>query len=233
MRDLPTLEADDQDTFPVALQAWLSPAFPVGSFAYSQGLEWAVETGAVRELASLEIWLRALLRQGSLHNDLILISMVRRTTTLREVCDLAELAAALQPSRERADEALQQGWSFLEAYHAAWASCAARRIELPAGVSVTLPVALGLAARAHDISLSATLSAYGNSFLMTLISAAIRLGAVGQFDGQRCLVALLPALREVCACAREATLDDLGGCTFAADIASMKHETQTTRLFRS
>ena len=92
---------------------------------------------------------------------------------------------------------------------------------------------MAIAARDYRLPLPATLEAYGMSFHANLISAAIRLGVTGQFDGQRILAALLPDVRRVARLAENATEDDLGGATFAADIASMKHETQKVRLFRS
>ena len=145
--------------------------------------------------------------------------------------DLAELSAAMQPSKERAEEALVQGQAFVDAYRAAWAENGGA-FPLAEG-PVTLPVAVGQAARARGLPLQAALLGYATAFATNLVSAAIRLGPIGQFDGQRVLVALLPELRETCRLALNATEDDLGSAIFAADLASILHETQTTRLFRS
>ena len=219
------------DTFPAELLIWLSPAFPIGAFAYSQGLETAVARGWVRDAATLTAWLSSLARHGSLRNDLIMLSLVRRASDDGTIRELAELSAALQPSKERSEEALVQGQAFMEAFRAAWAE--PDESLAPAGGPVTLPVAVGQAARARGLPLQATLIAYATAFTTNLVSAAIRLGAIGQFDGQRMLAALLPELRETCRLALNATEDDLGSATFAADLASILHETQTTRLFRS
>ncbi len=221
----------DECEFPAELLIWLSPAFPVGSFAYSQGLETAIAHGWVSDLVTLTAWLSMLTKHGSLRNDLIMLSLVHRAPDNAAIRHLAELAAAMQPSKERADEATVQGGAFADAYRAAWAN---PDKSVPSSKDpVTLPVAAGLAARARDLRLPATLLAYATAFATNLVSAAIRLGVIGQFDGQRVLAALLPELREVAQLALNSTEDDLGSATFAADLASILHETQTTRLFRS
>ena len=224
-------QSGSNDAFPAELLIWLTPTFPIGSFAYSQGLETAVARGWVSDAETLTAWLTALARHGSLRNDLIILSLVHRASADAAVGDLAELAAAMQPSKERAEEALVQGQAFLDAYHAAWAERGDpfSPVEGP----ITLPVAVGQAARARSLPLQATLIAYATAFTTNLVFVAIRLGAIGQFDGQRVLAALLPELRETCRLALNATEDDLGGAAFAADLASILHETQTTRLFRS
>ncbi len=226
-------EDNNSAPFPAELMIWLSPAFPVGGFAYSQGLETAVARGWVSDAESLTNWLAALARHRALRNDLIILSLVRRAPDAARIGSLAELAAALQPSKERAEEALLQGQAFLEAYRAAWAESERRSFEPPDEAPVTLRVAVGLAARAHGLDPVATLMAYATAFSTNLVSAAIRLGIVGQFDGQRVLARLLPDLREQCRFAVTAGEDDLGSAAFAADLASILHKTLTVRLFRS
>ncbi|MCC2112527.1 MAG: urease accessory protein UreF [Hyphomicrobiales bacterium] len=217
--------------FPVELLIWLSPAFPIGSFAYSQGLETAVADGLVIDAATLEAWLAALTRHGALGNDLVILSLAYRAATDAERDEIAELAAALQPSAERYFEAVTQGEAFVTAYREAWSR--GGRIVLGVGLRPTLAVAVGLAARVSAIDLAATLLAYGAAFHGNLVSAAVRLGIVGQYDSQRVLAALIPELRRRAAGAIAATRDDLGSACFAADLAAMLHETQTTRLFRT
>jgi urease accessory protein len=233
MLDRPESEDRGAAAFPAELMIWLSPVFPVGAFAYSQGLETAAERGWVKDAATLTEWLAALARYGTLRNDVILLSLVHRARDQAAIIALAELAAALQPSRERADEAAVQGAAFINAYRAAWTAGEMRPSQFPQGGPVTPPVAVGIAARAHCFPLLSTLIAYGAAFQSNLVSAAIRLGVVGQFDGQRVLAALLPVLREVCGSAITASEEDLGSASFVADLASILHETQTTRLFRS
>jgi urease accessory protein len=219
--------------FPAELLIWLSPAFPIGSFAHSQGLEAAVARGQIFDAVSLLGWLASLAAHGALRNDLIILSLVRRAADDGEVGALAELSAAMQPSRERAEEALTQGQAFLAAYRAGWSGNAPCEFAVPADTPITLPVAVGLASRAHALPLEATLIAYATAFQTNLVSAAIRLGVIGQFDGQRVLAKLLPDLRAACDFPIRAGEGDLGSATFAADLASIAHETQMTRLFRS
>lgn len=216
--------------FPGELMIWLSASFPVGGFAYSQGLETATQKAWVKDRSSLTEWLSALLHHGALKNDLILISLIQRLQDESGVKDFVELAGALQPSAERAAEAVGQGGSFVQAYEAAW--CEGHSPYAPSSI-VTLPAALAIAARHHSVPVEATLEAYAITFLNNLISAAIRLSVVGQFDGQRIMASLLVDIRLVCADARTATENDLGSATYGADLAAMLHETQTTRLFRS
>jgi urease accessory protein len=236
MRDGPP-ELPDADAVPPAeLMAWLSPVFPTGGFAYSQGLELACERGWVRDRDTLEQWLAALIDHGALRNDLILISLVHRASGSPALHDLAELAAALQPSRERAEDALVQGRSFAEAYEQAWAAHAPAPGDWLRGIDphrLTLPIAYGLALRAYALPLAPALVGFAMATLNNAVSAAIRLSATGQYDGQRVLAALLPRVRRSCAIANAASMDDLGSATFAADLASLLHETQATRLFRS
>lgn len=233
MRDGPPSPPPIAPAFPAVLLAWLTPNFPVGGYAYSQGLEQAIADGVVKDATSLEAWLHAITQRGALWNDLVLAACVMRATSRAEIADIAELSLALQPSRERADEARVQGFAFAEAYRAGWAE----RAPLPDvgldDLTGSLAVAFAIAARQYGFAPGQALPAFALAFQNNLVSAAIRLGAIGQFDGQRVLAALTPATIESCSRAANATLDDLGSATFAADLASLLHETLTTRLFRS
>ena len=237
MRDAPPQPTDpslsSSGHFPGELLVWLSPAFPVGGFAYSQGLETAVASGSVTNAETLRAWLHAVLRHGSLRNDLILMALILHSENVDELKEIAELAGALHPSAERAKEARDQGRNFRDAYLAAWRPTDAAPSPIDNIDPITLPIAVALAAREHTLHVADTLEAYAIAALSNQLSAAIRLGVVGQFDGQRVLAALFPVLRDVAAIAAASTREDLGSATFGADLASMLHETQTTRLFRS
>jgi urease accessory protein len=208
------------------LLAWLSPAFPTGGYAYSHGLEWAVEQGDITDGDSLRAWLADVLAHGSGRNDAILLRHAHRAcrdgTALGEIADLA---ATLAPSRERRAEMLDQGAAFIAAA-APW-----RPPNLPSPVAY--PVAVGALAGAHGIAEDATAAAYLQTFATNLISAAVRLVPLGQSAGLRVLAALEPVILDVARASSAATLDDLGGCAFRSDLAAMRHETQYTRLFRS
>lgn len=232
MRDADTdTGANATRAFPGELMIWLSASFPVGGFAYSQGLETAIEKDWVTDRDTLTDWLRALLRHGSLRNDLIFISLIQCASGSAETHDLVALAGAMQPSAERHGETVSQGRSFILAYEASW--CVGPSPFAGLRDTATLPVAVAIAARRHTICVDATLEAYAIALLNNLISAAIRLGVVGQFDGQRIVADLMVPLRAICCATRAAGECDLGSATWGADLAAMLHETQTTRLFRS
>lgn len=217
------------------LLCWLSPAFPVGAFAYSHGLEWAVEAGDVRDEATLEAWGAEILLEGAGRNDAILLAAAHRAAEAGDAAALAganELALALAPSAELRLETAQQGRSFLDATLAAWPH---PRLETAArGVGeVAYPIALGLAAASHGVPLAATAQAHLTAFAGNLVSAAIRLAPIGQTAGQRVLARLVPRLARLAEDVLALDLDDVGGRAFRADLGSFRHETQYTRLFRS
>ncbi len=221
---------------PALLLVWLSPAFPVGAFAYSHGLEKAVEKDLITDRATLMAWLEDLIKLGSLRNDLILLAASWRAASQQsaaELADVAELAVALQPSAERRLETVTQGGSFLAQIDAAWPCAEVCLLRAAHAGDVAYPVAVGVAAAGHTLALAPTLLGYGMAFISNLLSVAIRLSVIGQTDGQRLTAALLPALQLAASQAETMTLDDIANATFAADLASMQHETQYTRLFRS
>jgi urease accessory protein len=217
------------------LFVWLSPGFPVGAFAYSHGLEWAVECGDVTDAATLREWLTDLFGFGSVRNDCILLAESFRAVMARDAARLEDanaLAIALSASQERHLETVAQGNAFAAAMRDVWPCDMLQRLS--EGVDdIAYPVALGAAIAGHNLPLASSLETYGLAFASNLVSAALRLGAIGQTDGQRVLAALIPQIRECAQFATQSTPDDLGGATLRSDIASMKHETQYSRLFRS
>ncbi len=230
------------------LLAWLSPAFPTGGFAYSHGLEWAVEAGDLRDGDTLREWLDDVLAHGSGRSDAILLRHAHRAwDDTTELGEIAELAHAVAPSRERRMETVAQGAAF-GAAGSAWFVPSPHPGPLPKGEgaakpspfgrglgegNAAYPVAVGTLTGAHGIAEHDAALAYLHAFASNLISAGVRLIPLGQSTGLAVLAALEPTLLSIADETRHATLDDLGGCTFRADIASMRHETQYTRLFRS
>jgi len=218
------------------LYVWLSPSFPTGAFAYSHGLEMAAERGLLTDDAGLADWLAALIAQGSLRNDLLLLAAAHRAAIAADPAALATtnaLALALQPGAERHLETTQQGGSFLSAVAAAWPHARLPGLGAALGAEVAYPIAVGVTAAAHGVPLDATLAAFAFAFAGTLTSAAIRLGLVGQTGAQATLATLSAELYSAAHAALNATLDDIGSATFSADLCSLEHETQYSRLFRS
>ena len=214
---------------------WLSPAFPVGSFAYSHGLEWAVEVGDVRDGESLKRWIEDLIGHGSLRNDSLLCAAAWRALAEAARPSLAEaneLALALAPCAERYLETTAQGNAFAEAVAQAW-PCRGLQSLADSTSDIAYPVALGAAAAENSIELVATLAAFTLAFQGNLVSAALRLGTMGQSEALKLTADLLPSLQALAQFAARAPLADLGSCSFRADVASMRHETQYSRLFRS
>ncbi|MDX2205159.1 MAG: urease accessory protein UreF [Hyphomicrobiaceae bacterium] len=212
---------------------WLSPAFPVGAFSYSHGLEWAVEQRSVRDAATLCGWMRDLLAHGAPRSDLILLAEAWRATAAGDTPRLdavVELAAALVPSAERRLETIAQGNAFVTAAASVWPS---PQLALLKGREVAYPVAVGAATAAHGLDLALTARAFAQAFVANVVSAGVRLVPLGQTDGLRAIAELEPDVAQVTAAALAAGLDDVGGAALAADIGSMLHETQYTRLFRS
>jgi urease accessory protein len=225
----------------VRLMIWLSPAYPVGGYSYSHGLEWTVETGKVRDAATLGSWIEDILHYGAGRSDAILLAETWRAVTAgneRVLAETIEIAAALTPSAERRLETLAQGAAFLETTRAVWPSSTLDRLAAQTWGAqepreIAYPVAVGACAAAHGLPLKATARAYLQTFAANLVSAGVRLIPLGQTDGLRVLARLEPLMPTLVADVLDAKIDDIGGAGVMADIASMRHETQYTRLFRS
>ena len=235
IRDSTVMATREKSSDLTPLLVWLSPAFPVGSYAYSHGLEWAVEAGDVHDAESCAAWIADLIQHGGPWSDAVLLAQAHFAVTARhdaKLAEIVELAAALAPSRERKMETLNQGAAFLLAVRAAWPSPGLDWTHACEG-PVAFPVAVGFAAAAHGIGPVPTLEAYLVALATNLVSAAVRLIPLGQTDGTRIVAGIVPLARKIAALASSATLDDIGGAALRSDIASMRHETQHTRLFRS
>jgi urease accessory protein len=221
---LPQGEKEICDT---ALFAWFSPAFPTGGFAYSHGIETAVAEGRIVGERGLADWLADVLAHGAGWSDAVLLSLARRAGDDAALLDVADLAAALAPSRERAAETLGQGEAFLRAVRTGWPGVAPDALP----DRVAYPVAAGAAARGIGAPVTTVVVAYLTGFAANLIAAGVRLSLCGQSGGVRILSGLGPLIAQLALRAAEATQDDLGGCALASDIAAMRHETLHTRLF--
>lgn len=213
----------------IRLMTWLSPAFPVGGFAYSGGLEAAVVEGHVSGAGELAVWLETLLVSGTLRNDAILLAEAHRAFDQPDrLSEVASLAAALAGSAERHQEAVRQGDAFLAA-----ASAWPQPVLALLGANTAYGVAVGAIAAANGVSLGETLVAFLQAQCSQLVSAAIRLGIIGQTQGVAIIARLEPAILGQAEQVRALGLDDLGSATVIADMLSMRHEVQYSRLFQS
>jgi urease accessory protein len=205
----------------LTLMQWLSPAFPVGSFAYSHGLEQVIADGTVSDADTLHGWLEAIVGSGSGRADAILLAAAYNAT---DPAPVDQTARAFAASAERLRETTLQGAAFCQTAHAVWG------LQI---TGLTYPVAVGTAARLMQVPLDQTLKLYLHAFASNLVSAAQRALPLGQTEGQRLLARLAPCLISTAEAAMILQLDDLSSTTFAADIASMRHETLEPRIFRS
>lgn len=211
------------------LLAWMSPAFPVGAFSYSGGLESAVNDRRLSSANDLRNWILLLLRRGTLWNDAVLLAQAWRChAEPGELAELCELGRALAGSAERYRETVLLGDAFLSAA-TAWPQEVLNRLSK----ETPYPVAVGAVASAHGIRLEDALAAYLHSGVSQYVSAGIRLGISGQKDGVAILAQLESDITDVAERAVASVLADLGSATILADTSSMRHEIQETRLFRS
>lgn len=206
----------------LTLVQWLSPAFPTGAFAYSHGLERVIASGDVTDAASFEDWLHNILSYGAGWQDAVLLTQALAPDADHDALDA--LARALAPSAERLQEGAEQGAAFARMV----AGLTGR--ALPARM---LPVAVGEAAAPLDLPPGQVAQIYLQNFAGNLVTIATRHVPLGQTEGQAALARLLPQIEALGARAATASLDDLGSCALAADLAAFQHETQDVRIFRT
>ncbi len=202
------------------LQSWFSPAFPIGAFSYSHGLETAIQDGLVTDEVSLKSWISTLLSYGSGRNDGIFIK-----ETYKGQEGTNALCLALCASKERWQETAELGQAFVRVVNTSY------QTDLPDGLAY--PVAVGLAARTMELDLTLTLQSYLQAFAANLISVGVRAIPIGQQAGQHCLVRLYPIIDEVITQAAEGSLDEVGSATMMSDLMAMKHELSVPRIYRT
>ncbi len=210
---------------------WLSPAFPVGGYSYSHGIEYAVEIGGVRDVETLTEWIAGILRfgMGRLESDLFRAAWhAAGEGDMEKLREVATLGDAYRATREFGLEAEAQGGAFLATLRAAWP------LALPEGPTrAVYPVAVAAAAAGAGVPLRPSLIAYLHAVAANLVSAGVRLIPLGQTDGQRAVAALESVIGDVVDACLIRPRGDMGSCAAVVDWTSMRHETQYTRLFRS
>jgi len=220
------------------LMSWLSPAYPVGAYAFSHGLEYAVEAGLVRDRDGARHWIGTVLSVGNGYADLVFVgaawdidaSLPAAADELREI---DELALAFQGTAELRLESTAQGRAFASVTADAWPCAATAALAQLPRDEIVHAVAVGTVARSHGIGRTETLTAYAHAYAANLVSAAVRLTPLGQTDGQRITAELMPTCLAAVQRAAATPVDEVSSSTPMVDLASMKHEVQYTRLFRS
>jgi urease accessory protein len=217
------------------LASWLSPAYPVGAYSYSHGIEWAAEAGVITTVSDLTDYIATVLEVGAGWPDLVLAAASWRAAESgrrKELEHIAEVGLALRPTREIALESLQQGTAFVATTGAAWPGTELEWLAQRRPAGIVYSVAVG-AACAGRVPMRAMLVALGHAVAVNLVSAGVRLIPLGQTDGQRTMAALVPVMMAVAARAATASLADVGCAAPRIELYSMLHEAQYTRLFRS
>lgn len=206
----------------LTLTQWLSPAFPVGTFTYSHGLEAAFHAGWVTDGPTLKAWLKDLLTLGSANADAhFMAAAALGTRPLKEVDDMAR---AFAPGSERLLEAEAQGRAFCKTVSAVWA----RKLD-----GLIYPVAFGAAVAREKLPLDLALTLYLQAFVTNLVTNAQRLGPIGQTEAQGIIREITPRIEETAREAADGELTHVASAAFLSDISAMKHETQYSRIFRS
>ncbi len=208
----------------LTLAQWFSPAFPVGSFSYSHGLEWAVEAGDVQDRGSLQGWIEDVLRFGAGRNDALFLAASYGAESLEEISEIDATCRAFASSKERLRETELQGAAFCQITADVWEH---------QSTDLTYPVAAGRATRLCNLPLELTSSMYLHAFAANLVAAGQRLARIGQSEAQAIIRALAPLCTQIADDTQSGDLTKLSSTTFLADIASMKHETQYSRMFRT
>jgi urease accessory protein len=221
------------------LLSWMSPSWPIGAFAHSSGLEWAVEAGLVTDRAATEQWLADWIEHGGGGADAVLFAFAHRAASALDgdaVLDLAQLSLALQTTAERRLETVAQGGAFRRIARSTAGCRALNLLDDLADDEIPYPIVAACVMAGHGAPLEWALTAFLHGTVANLASAAQRLIPLGQTDGQLVIAALRPHVAEAARRAMGAEgepFDCIGSAALMADFASMAHETQYTRLFRT
>jgi urease accessory protein len=217
----------DESTL-LRLMTWLSPAFPVGAFSYSHGIERAVHDGLIHDKASLHDWMNDLLNHGSVWNDAVLFAASWRDADMGGNCrEISELGEAMAGSKERHMETTLQGNAFLQAIGHWSGRDSGLANEMP------YPVAVAVVAARNQVACEPALAAYLHAVVSNLIQGAVRLVPLGQSNGVSLMAAMEKQILAVAERAASSSLDDLGSAAIVSEIMAMQHETQYSRVFRS
>ncbi len=220
------------DTLLTALRL-ASPALPIGAYAYSQGLEQAIEAGSVSGRAAAAAWIAGVLRHAIAHFDLPLLARCWCAWSDRDELEAARLDAWVLAGRESGELQAEERHLGAALMRLLRETTAESDPPLPATTPSSYVAAFALTAVRAGLDLVTTLTSYAYAWLEHQVSAATRLVPLGQTDAQRILMQCLAEIDPMIALAADMAEEVIGTSTPGLAIASALHETQHTRLFRS
>jgi urease accessory protein len=214
----------------------VSPALPVGAFSYSQGLEWAVESGRVRDAVSAAAWIADALRFSVSAGEAPALAALMRAWRADDGAQVAHLNACFIAMRETAElraETLQMGHSLTRLLRELEDIPPAMKKALCSFDEIAFPVAWAAAAVQWGVEEATATQGYLWAWLENQVMAAVKLVPLGQTAGQKMLLGLSAAIPALAESALARADDDWQNFAPALAHASSQHETQYTRLFRS
>lgn len=219
------------------LQQLISPTLPIGSFTYSQGMEWAHEFSWIDGANGVEEWISSVMHDGMLYLDLPLLIRLYKAVENNNADDFYYYSSLTLAGRETSELRLEEqqraralfrvleklpgseSWDLLSSWHKA--------------LKESQISCFAMACFYWNISLDDALRGYLWSWLENMVSVAVKLVPLGQSDGQRILFSLSGEIESLCECATMILDDDIGASNPALAIASSQHETQYCRIFRT
>ncbi|MGI8895654.1 MAG: urease accessory protein UreF [Casimicrobiaceae bacterium] len=220
----------------VRLLQLASPTLPVGAYSYSQGLEWLVAAGTVTDAASAQRWIGDTLEYFVAPGEAAVLWRLSAAAMAEDRLAFAGWNAWLRASRETSElraETEQMGNALAKLTADLCCLDEFARGAARTAAPVTFPAAFALAARGFGVAPEAALTAYLWSWLDNQVLAAVKIVPLGQVAGQRMLMALGTRLADAAARASQIADDDVASFAPGLALASARHETQYTRLFRS
>ena len=213
-----------------------SPALPVGAYSYSEGVETLVTQGIVTSRDDLLHWLMQELAGGAIRIETTVMRWGYEATACGDATKIThwnQWLSALRETEEMRSQSWQMGRSLLRLFSALEPALAKQLLEAIRQGNCNYAIAYGMVAQAWEVPLDAAGLAYLQSWAANLISAGVRVVPLGQTEGQRLLRQLANPLQEAHAAIQHLTEADLMACSWGVSLASMQHETQYSRLFRS
>jgi len=199
------------------LQIWFSSSFPVGSYAYSHGLEAIIDNKLIKNKDDIEEYLNALLFNGTLRNEYIFIK------SIYEGKEINNLILSSASSKERQIEMVDMGNSFRKIMKQSW------DFELAENTAFTY--CLTKAAIHFNIKFDYLIKFYLQSFISNLINVCVKHIPISQKDGQKLNVIFINQIQDFLQKSEKLNLEDIGSTFFIGDLFSIKHENLETRIY--